>query len=282
MAGIIGLAGGGLLMGLALAAFSPGTKNTYTDTYNVYTESLGEVIQRAMSSTSQTANINQTIRADGVDATLCGSVTFSNGILVDATAIGTFDAKSSADIQNAITNAITTDITNDTNVKTAFFGSLPPNTNATDMERNIHQVVRQVYTSENLNSMRQSLQANQIISLHNVKLGGSTCTITNTIGVRLLAQNSLNVLSQALFKNSFTSQFMTSLRNKYVGVAQGIFGPLEGFLQTIAWGIVGVLIIVGLIVGVGLLLKFTQKKPVDTTNPSGGLEQALLLSSLGS
>lgn len=276
MAGVGGVILGGLLMGCALQAFG-GTNNRYSDQYNLVTESLGEVIQRSMQSTTQAVLINQTIKIEGAIFYCPNGFSATNTNNVEGYAIGTFDSKSTAEIINAINNSISNEIRNDTNVKTSFFGSLPPNTNATDMERNIHQVVRQVFTSENLNTMRQSLQANQIQSFNNVLITGATCTLTNNMAVKMMAQTSLRALTQALYNNSFTNQFMTSLSNKYVGVAQGIFGPLEGFLQVLAWGIVGVLVIVGIVVGIGLVLKLTQKKPAETTTPTtGGLSPAAL------
>ena len=284
MATLLGIAAGTLLTGLALSAFGDGNSgansNTYTATFSQVTESLSEVMQRALQETNQSAVINQSITiAPDADFSLCSSTNIKNEADVQMQAIGTFNSQSAATIQNAVNQAITNDLTNNSNITTSFLSWLPKNTTLTDLNQTMHSIVRNVYTSENLNSMRQSIMANQNITIHG-KMGGTSCNITNKFSAKMLAQNSLQSLTNAMFSNSFTQEAMNSIKNKYTGTARGPLDFLGDIGKIIAYAVIGIVAIVIILIVIGMVIKLTTSKNAPAPQQNSALTTALIASSL--
>lgn len=244
----------GSLLGILAAGFTDAgaVRNEFRSQYNQVVDAVTQVMQNAIQDTSQTADITQKI---DIGRLQCGgNVNVINRADARLIAIGRIDARSAAQIQNEIAQRIQNDITNDTKITTNPFSWLPRNTTLTDISQNMTSVIRQTYTSTNLNSIRQSLIANQVIT-HGVIEAGGDCNITNEFNARIIAQASLQVLSQALFTNSFTQQAMTNLRNKYVGEGRGLFDFLGDFARILAFGIIGIIIVIVIVVIVGAVLR---------------------------
>lgn len=286
MAGLLGLAAGALLTGLAVAAFGDGNSgansNTYTGTFSQVTESLSNVMITQLQETNQSATINQNITIEpGTDFSLCGSTNIKNEANVQMQAMGTFNSQSAAQVQNAVMQQITNDLTNDSNIATSFLSWLPKNTTLTNLNQTMHSIVRNVFSAENLNSMKQSIMANQNITV-NGKLGGSSCTVTNTFSARMLAQNSLQALTNAMYSNSFTQEAMNAIKNKYVATARGPLDFLGDIGKIIAYAVIGIVAVVVILIVIGMVIKLTTSKSAAPApqQQNSALTTALIASAL--
>lgn len=280
MALLGGLVAGALLSSIATGLIGGGDVNNTTRlAYNQSVDAIAQVIQTAVQSTGQVATITQQIRVAPGATLSCGSgpVNIGNTAMANMKIIGDFTVKSAADISNAIAQKIQNDLTNDTTLTTSPFSWLPRNTTVSEIAQNMKAVVRSVYTSTNLNSMRQSLITNQTILLEG-NLSGVGCNITNDFSMKMMAQNSMEVLSQALFANSFTQEAITNIRNKYTGTARGLFDFLGDIGRAIAIGIIMIVVVIVIIVIIGAVLRF--RNPAPTTGGGTSLSSLLLLSSL--
>jgi hypothetical protein len=255
----------------------------YTSEYNQEVSIISQVIQRAMQQTAQSALIDQRISFNGSTIDCAGAVNIINQSTVNSQALGTFNTKASAQIANDITNRLTESIQNADTITTGFLSQpLPSNMTEAQIKRNISQVVRQTFTSENLNSMLQAVQVNQVINMQNTNIkSGDACTIGNFSAATLLAQNAMEVLTNALFTNHLTNEFMNNIKNSYNGTSRGIFSPIEDFFGVLRWGVIAIVVIVIIVVLVGGIMKLlSSRSGAQQTTMGEDIRQMLLLDAL--